>query len=359
MIEFSDILDIIKSKQQLFEKTEEDLQNGVVLFGAGQNGRWCLDYLKRQNINVKYFLDNSSKLQNTKIEGIPVISLEEYRNKGLDYVILITSKHSVKAIEQTIQDIKLSMPFDCWFLIKNIEEYKKISELFYDEKSVYVLNSIMKTMLTGDEKYCAQIAEGNQYFCIAPFFNTGNETFVDLGAYTGDTIEKFIHAHNGSYKHIYAFEPGKKQTEAIQYRIERLCKEWALNTNSITINKTAIASERGTTSIDYCEHLLSTCITNNNIGGDKIVTETIDRYFGNIIISLIKADIEGSEIDMLEGARTIIKRDKPKIALSVYHKPDDLIRSIKILTSLGINYKYSLRHHSSYLMDTTLYIWTE
>lgn len=353
----NDILNIINAKQHLFDKIEKNIHNGIVLFGAGQNGRWCLDYLKRNNLKVNYFIDNSPKLQHTTIDNIPIISFDEYKNKNLNSPILITSKHSVLAIAKTLIEVELKMPFDCWFLIKNIQEYRNILNIFHDEKSKNVLTLIMKTMLTGDEKYCSLIAENNQYFCMAPFFNTGNETFVDLGAYTGDTIEKFIYAHNGSYKHIYAFEPGKKQIDAMQYRFERLYKEWALKENSITINNMAVSSQKSSTTIDYCEHLLATCITNKKVDGDIVQVDTLDNYFKNINISSIKVDIEGSEIDMLKGGINVIKRDKPKFALSVYHKPDDLIRSVQILTSLGINYNFSLRHHSSYLMDTTLYCW--
>lgn len=357
MTTLNDILDIVNNKQKLFERIMDNLNKGIVLFGAGQNGRWCLDYLKRNNIKVNYFIDNSVKLQNTYIDNIPIISFNDYKNKHLDNVILITSKHSVLPIEKTLDNIELKMPFDCWFLIKNIQEYRNIMNILYDEKSKNVLNLIMKTMLTGDEQYCSEAAEGNQYFCIAPFFNTGNETFVDLGAYTGDTIEKFIYAHNGCYKQIYAFEPGKKQIEAMQYRFERLYKEWALNKDSIIINNMAISSKKSSANIDYCEHLLATCITNKNLDGEKVYIDTLDNYFKDINITSIKVDIEGSEIDMLNGGLNIIKRDKPKFALSVYHKPDDLIRSIQILSSLGVKYNYSLRHHSSYLMDTTLYCW--
>ena len=53
----------------------------------------------------------------------------------------------------------------------------------------------------------------------------------------------------------------------------------------------------------------------------------------------------------------IVKRDRPKMALSVYHRPDDLFRIIGLVGNLNIPYNYALRHHSHLLIDTVLYCW--
>ena len=40
-------------------------------------------------------------------------------------------------------------------------------------------------------------------------------------------------------------------------------------------------------------------------------------------IDYLKADVEGFEIDLLEGARGLIARDAPRIAITVYHRAND------------------------------------
>ena len=42
-------------------------------------------------------------------------------------------------------------------------------------------------------------------------------------------------------------------------------------------------------------------------------------------ITLINADIEGFEMDMLKELEKIIKRDRPVLAISVYHKKEDVL----------------------------------
>ena len=346
----------------MIEKLDENLTNGIALFGAGQNGVWCLDYLLKNDFKVSYFIDNSKDRQGTYIKGVPVISYGEFLNKNINLPILITAKHAVIQIQNLLKDYPLKISFDAWFYHKNKKDYDRVRNLLYDEKSKIVLDNIIKTMQTGNENYCAEIAETNQYFCVPHFFNTGNEVFVDLGAYVGDTIEKFIQSQNGGFRHIYAFEIGNKQLQACKKRIKRLIDEWALHENSITLENMGIGINEETLYLKESQSLLSTTLENNIDNGDKtsvVNITTVNKYFKNIPISFIKADIEGSEIDMLKGATEIIKRDNPKLALSVYHRPDDLINSVEILHKLNSDYKFILRHHSALLMETTLYCWVK
>jgi hypothetical protein len=71
--------------------------------------------------------------------------------------------------------------------------------------------------------------------------------------------------------------------------------------------------------------------------------------------TFIKMDIEGSEIDALNGAAGIIRRDKPKLAVCVYHKPSDLWKIPLLVHNLQPKYQFYLRHYSNHLSDTVLY----
>ncbi len=339
-----------------YKEIDKNMQNGICCWGAGSNGRWCLDYLLENNYKVDYFIDSSPALQNKKINNIPIISYEEYKAKNLNNVILITSKHYVLQIQEILKNYKQKMSFDSWFVIKNKKKYAEIFKLLSDEKSKKVLNTILKTMLTGNETYLRNIAENNQYFCLAPFFNTVNEVYVDLGAYTGDTIEKFIFSQNGSFKHIYGFEIGTAQISALNSRLERLRKEWAIENNKITIENAAASDTNGFMFIEDALQLFELHVTHKETK-NKVKTFSLNDYFKNINTTFIKADIEGAERLVLKGAAEIVKRDRPKMALSVYHRPDDLFRIIGHIREWNIPYNYALRHHSPTLIETILYCW--
>lgn len=66
-------------------------------------------------------------------------------------------------------------------------------------------------------------------------------------------------------------------------------------------------------------------------------------------------DIEGAEIEALKGAEYIIKKYKPKLAISIYHKLEDIIDLIYIIMQYRNDYKFYLRHYSIASFDTVLY----
>jgi hypothetical protein len=64
-------------------------------------------------------------------------------------------------------------------------------------------------------------------------------------------------------------------------------------------------------------------------------------------------DIEGAEMAALKGAIKTIKRDKPVLAISAYHKPDDLIMIPRYIKSLDAGYNLYVRY--TYACAITLY----
>lgn len=337
-----------------FEKIDRSMTEGVYLYGAGMNGRWCLDYLQRVHIKVIAFIDSNCKNWHKQIDGIEVIGYKEYQKRE-QLPILVTAKHAVTEIMQNIET-DMMMSFDAWFLMKHKNAYKQIC--FDDEEGSKVLRAICNCMICGNKDALREIVCTEQYFWGYPYYNMGGEIFVDLGACTGDTIEKFIWANNGLYEHIYAFEPGEKQCQAARIRKKRLVKEWALDDESITIEQQIVDECSGSKLLDDSTELLATnYVTAGGDNSKEVPSVSLDSYFADKRVTFIKADIEGSEYAALMGAKEVLQRDKPKLAICVYHKPDDLLRIYHFLKELVPEYQFTLRHHSSKLVDTVLYCW--
>jgi hypothetical protein len=73
-------------------------------------------------------------------------------------------------------------------------------------------------------------------------------------------------------------------------------------------------------------------------------------------VDYIKLDIEGAELDMLRGAAKTITRYKPKMAISAYHKRDDLWTLANYVKSLRSDYEFKFRH---YRIDCTDYLFND
>lgn len=200
----------------------------------------------------------------------------------------------------------------------------------------------------------------NQYFEINEFTQRDAfEVFVDCGAYVGDTIEQYLTVKSGVFGKIYAFEPDEINCNALKYRVERLKKEWAIEDDRIEIIKGGIGEKK--------THLQMRAIQNGNdrlgtgflLESENIDSGTdifaIDDYFSEIPISFLKADIESFEESMIRGGKNIIKRDKPKIAVCIYHNASDMYRIPLLIKEINPNYRLSVRQHYFGMCETVLY----
>lgn len=75
-------------------------------------------------------------------------------------------------------------------------------------------------------------------------------------------------------------------------------------------------------------------------------------------VSFIKMDIEGAEEKALSGAKRIITEQKPKLAICVYHKTEDIIELPALVLSMRPDYKLAFRHYSANsASETVVYAW--
>jgi len=86
---------------------------------------------------------------------------------------------------------------------------------------------------------------------------------------------------------------------------------------------------------------------------------TLDDYLAERPVTFIKADVEGMEMALLRGAIGTIRRNKPKMALCVYHYPSDLFEIPEFVRTIVPGYKFSLRQHAPIFGDFVLYCWID
>ncbi|MDR2651595.1 MAG: hypothetical protein LBC68_04690, partial [Prevotellaceae bacterium] len=63
----------------------------------------------------------------------------------------------------------------------------------------------------------------------------------------------------------------------------------------------------------------------------------------------------GAELKALYGAEKTIKKYKPKLAICVYHRKEDLITIPQYIKLLRDDYCLFLRHYSDFFAETVLY----
>lgn len=90
-------------------------------------------------------------------------------------------------------------------------------------------------------------------------------------------------------------------------------------------------------------------------GSNDIYTESIDQILQGKKATFIKMDVEGAELDSLKGAKDTIKNFKPKLAICIYHKPNDIIQIPEFILECRDDYKFYIRHYTSCNYETVLY----
>jgi FkbM family methyltransferase len=252
------------------------------------------------------------------------------------------------------------MTVNAFFSMKNLKKFKSLrDDVFCDEESKTVLDTLVYEHITGSNQAWQDVYNENQYFCLAEFLSNPNEVYVDIGASVGDSIERFIWKKYGLFSKLYGFEPSPREYAALKNRMERLKQEWALDETQMVAINAGVAEKSQVLNMKinglHASSFVSAETNTTESHGSNIMAYSMDDYFKNTPVTFIKADVEGCEMRCLQGAASVIKRDKPKIAFCVYHKPEDIFDFIEYINALVPEYKFKLRHHSQIWHETVLY----
>ncbi|RSK28615.1 FkbM family methyltransferase [Bacillus sp. HMF5848] len=338
----------------------------IVLFGAGGIGQFYLSILKRlDNLREIYFCDNNSNKWGQVIDGVPVISFNELNKKYRECYIIVTSLafyHDLRmqleekglkplldlSIHSVItDDIHFYDAFQNYkkFISDHLTEFSTVYRRLEDEFSRRVYIDRLNYCITLNTKYLAPLKSvSSQYFERGIVSISDNEIFIDGGGYTGDTVDEFIKQTDGKFSTIYSFEPEISKHMEFQKKVKGYKNvhliDKGLWSNSTVLKFNALGS--GSSNVDK--------------NGDILINVTsIDEFLQESPVTFIKMDIEGVELEALKGAEQSIKKYRPKLAICVYHKPEDIIEIPLYLNEIVPTYKFYLRHYNYGGSETVLY----
>lgn len=224
-------------------------------------------------------------------------------------------------------------------------EVEAIASLLSDDTSREVYLAAIQYRKTHNPKDAPKYSKHDQYFVKDIVSLTDSEVFVDCGAYDGDTMKEFIKATNGHYQRIVCFEPVEEFHRRLETRgqgksVTAICAGVYKETTTLRFNADG---GKGSAISSASEHTISVPVR-----AIDDVPECNDATF-------IKMDVEGSELDALKGAKQTILRNKPKLAICIYHMQRDFVEIPKYIHHLVPDYQLYIRHHSFSINETVLY----
>ncbi|MBQ7155842.1 MAG: FkbM family methyltransferase [Synergistaceae bacterium] len=185
-------------------------------------------------------------------------------------------------------------------------------------------------------KYCRG-GGGRKYF-VNPFFTVGGqEVYLDVGAYDGDTVREFLNASNGKYRKILALEPAKGNFEALKKYVEDS------KLPNIEIFRNGCGDKNGVA------HLASGLFkesfsVGDSASGDAIEIKRIDDQFAAEEITLIKISLLAGVVETLRGAEKTLQQKHPNLVITVGFNARGIIDIPKTIKELNPNIKLSLRY---------------
>jgi FkbM family methyltransferase len=238
-------------------------------------------------------------------------------------------------------------PISQEFFRANENKVNFVAGLLADSESKNTFLSVINFRCTGDKKNVPYHGERNQYF-INDFFKYGREeVLIDCGAFTGDTIENFLSLPGIGYKKIIAFEPDIANCKILSEKFKNNSKIEILNAGVFENDGKMNFSETGDSASSIQEN-----------GESSIDTRSIDSVCSKLEdkVTFIKMDIEGAELPALRGAKEIILRHKPRLAICIYHSDQEMLSIAEYIHSIVPEYKFYVRQHNKdYFIETVLY----
>ncbi|SFO07233.1 methyltransferase, FkbM family [Pseudobutyrivibrio sp. UC1225] len=287
---------------------------GLVLYGAGVYGAQLI----KLTPDVKWKCIITKDDSRESLHSIPIVQIDKYLSDYQGDYIVITSKR-----------------------------YKEEMQEYLISKGVDISNIIDGTILY-------DLTEGKQYFDLEqlPRAN-GHEVFADVGSCDGMSAVQFLKWCDGK-GYAYCFEPDEKNIKGL---VENM-KAKGITDEQYEIIRKGAWNMDGTVFFD-AKGTAGSCICENpeaNQGRvDSIEVTSLDNVFSDKKITFIKMDIEGAELKALEGAKRIIADQRPKLAICVYHRPEDIWEIPMYILELNRDYKFYLRHYSFEGLETVLY----
>lgn len=178
------------------------------------------------------------------------------------------------------------------------------------------------------------------------------DVVIDAGACYGDTALYFSEKTKGM--DVYSFEFLPENVEIFKKNIE-LNPQYARNIHLVQSPVGDVSGDK----LYAVPNGPGTSITNvKQDNAIELEIVSIDDFVErNHIekVDFIKMDIEGSEAAALRGASKTIRKYRPKLAICVYHKPDDLCVIPQLIKSMVPEYKLYLDHFTMNSTETVLF----
>jgi FkbM family methyltransferase len=338
----------------------------VWIFGCGRFGRDVAKALVGEGFRVAGFLESQPRL--IECDGLPVRAANSLSPRESSAQVVLGVFNREVSYAHLLRDCgldrfeRLQFPWDTyaqvghrlgwryWLSDPSIlrsfsDRVERVIDSLADLASRESLRRIFNFRLGQDLEYSCFRHQDPQYFNSLTLVPRAAEGwFVDGGAYDGDSFAQFLSSVR-TIEPALLFEPEGTNYRALISREEvrkssSLCLPLALSDYSRQLRFRGASGEAA--SIDA--------------NGETIIQAVaLDEICRGHKVGFIKLDVEGAERDAIRGAERVIRTSRPVLAMSLYHRFDDLWILPELLNEFCAGYALHVRQHYFNSFDCVLY----
>ena len=335
-------------KEDMWDKIKKE-HRPIVCYGMGNGADKLLLRLAQYGVEISDFFASDGFVRGHNFHGKRVLSFSEICEKYDDFVILLSFASSRDEVLDLLASINSNyvlyipdMPvageeyFDRQFYNENYNEILLAYNSLADNRSKEIYSYVINYKLSGkmeflDLAFCSL----REMYGILPCDRI--ENVIDAGAYNGDTLRE-MKAYFPKLKSAIAIEPDARNFKKLGKYIE------AESDVSIDSINAAVWSENGTGNFFGSGNRNSTITATASFEhrDADVSLVAIDKVAGEKT-DYIKFDVEGAELEGLEGSSKVISLERPSLLVSAYHRSRDIFYLVNYLAKRYPDYKLYLR----------------
>lgn len=351
-------------KDRLLQETRP-----LYLYGTGDGADKILDLLLSWNIHPEGIFVSEEFFRHQTFRDYSVTTLSEldtkYGPKG--FVVLIAFGSHFPDMIQRIKNICLthdtlipdvpvagSTLFDQRLLSEYAEQFQAASDLWEDATSREIFREIVDYKLSAEPTLLFDCVTPKEEVFDSLIPLSKEESYLDIGAYTGDTVREFLSVTGGKYRSITAMEPDPKTFKKLLKNTADLPHftgiQAAAGNRTVSVSMVTSRGRGNRRSLD------GTGLSGKGLQGNTSAGKTATIQFQRIdelsfpegLPTYVKMDVEGAEKEAIEGAALLLQTARPKLNIALYHRSEDLFVLPLLLKKLLPDYCFYLRRHDCF-----------
>ena len=353
----------------------EYLQNtnkAIVLYGMGNGADKILSVLAERKIPVGGIFASDGFARGNLFHGMPVCTWSNIKAEfGAENVIVLlsfgTSRPEVmENILRIRAEAELYAPdvpafgdtlFTRTFYEEHIEDFAAARALLCDNESRRIFDNILSYKLSGDIGFLLDAESDENEIWDSIIHPQSIHTAVDLGAYNGDTVRRLL--EKGSPDTVWAMEPDARNYKKLESYAQSETRARVIPVNAGAWNEetTLFFDKSGNRNASF-EVNRSQSLSDRPAKVVEVKALPLDLVLEGQRVDYIKYDVEGSEIEALDGSQKTLAAHAPTLLVSLYHRSEDLFALPLHIHKIAPHYKdfYLRRMAGVPAWDINLYV---